>query len=107
MKLPFVDPVSRFWFSVVVAVAVGISTGTVALTNIVPDGLIKPATAWCGLIAFIGTTITATLNGMATTSQSRIASAAAVPEVKSILTTTAMADAAPSEKVIGPLNGSR
>ena len=100
--MPTIDPVYRFWISIVVTIAVGISSGTLVLTNAIPAALIQPFTAWCGIIAFIGSAIVSAVNGMATTTQSRLASAAAVPEVKSIVTTQSMADIAPSMKVVGP-----
>lgn len=100
--MPHVDPMIRFWISVIVSIAIGISSGTLVLTNAIPVDLIKPVTAWCGVIAFVGSVVTTTLNGMATTMQSRLASAAAVPEVKSIVTTQAIAETTPSAKIVGP-----
>ena len=84
--MPTVDPTIRFWISIVITVAIGISSGTLVLTNAVPANLIQPLTAWCGIIAFVGSTITTILNGGATTTGSRLASASAIPEVKSIVT---------------------
>src|SRR6266699_3169224 len=94
------DPFWRFIISSLVTSAIGISQGTVVLTNAIPDPWIKPVVAWCGLIAFVGSAVVTAINGMATTTQSRLASAAAVPEVKAIVTTPAIADAAPSDKVV-------
>ena len=101
--MPYIDPKIRFWFGIAVTIAIAISQGTLALTNAVPADLIPYVTAWCGILAFVGSAILTALNGAATTTQSRLASAASLPEVKSIVTTQAMADATPSlPKVVGP-----
>jgi hypothetical protein len=98
--MPHIDPTVRFWISILVTVAIGISSGTLVLTNAVPPELIKPITAWCGIIAFVGSAVMSTLSGMGMTTQSRLASAAADPSVKAIVTTAAEASAAPSDKVV-------
>ena len=97
--MPTVDPVARFWIGVIITAAIGVSSGTLVLTNAVPADWIKPITAWCGIIAFFGSAILTGLNKMATTATSRIAAAAAIPEVGGIQTTKALADASPSPKV--------
>jgi hypothetical protein len=98
--MPHVDPTVRFWISVVVTLAIGVSSGTLVLTNAIPADYIKPVTAWCGIIAFIGSAVMSTLSGMGMTTQSRLASAAADPSVKAIVTSAPVADAAPSDKVV-------
>jgi hypothetical protein len=100
--MPHIDPNVRFWISLAVTIAIGVSSGSLVLTNAVPAEFIKPVTAWCGIIAFVGSAFVSTLNLMATTDQSRIASAAAVPSVATIITTQAVAEASPSGKVVGP-----
>ena len=100
--MPIVDPVARFWIGVAITFAIAVSNGSVALTHAIPADWIPYATAWCGIISFIGSAILTALNGAATTNQSRLASAAAIPEVKSIVTTQVMAEATPSGKVVGP-----
>lgn len=97
--MPTIDPRIRFAIQVLVFVAIGVSQGTVSLTNLIPADWVKPAVAWCGLIAFIGTGITTSLAGAGLSSQNRIAAAASLPEVKQIITTEAVAKAAPSDKV--------
>lgn len=97
--MPTIDPIARFWIGVLVTVAIGVSSGSLVLTNAIPTDWIKFVTAWCGIISFTGSALLTALNGMATSAQSRIASAAAVPEVTNIQTTKAIADAAPSPKV--------
>ena len=100
--MPSIDPVARFWIGIIVTVAIAVSQGTLVLSGAVPEAWIHPVTAWCGIIAFIGSAILTTLNAFATGTQSRLASAAAIPEVKSIVTTQAMAELTPSDKVVGP-----
>ena len=93
-KLPTFDPVTRVWAGVFVTFCIGISQGAIHLTDAIPDGWIKPSVAWAGIIAFVGSGLLTGLNGLATSTQSRLASAAAVPEVTSIITTSKpMADA--------------
>lgn len=100
--MPHFDPATRFWIGIIVTVAIGVSGGALNLTHAIPADWIAPAVAWCSIIAFVGSAITTTLSGMGMTTQSRLASAAAIPEVKSIVTTQAMAEVAPSDKVVGP-----
>ena len=90
-----IDPTTRFWIGIVVTIAIAISQGTLVLTHAVPDGWIPYFTAWSGIIAFVGSALLTALNGAASTNASRLASAAAIPEVKTIITTSQpMADAA-------------
>lgn len=103
--MPTIDPSVRFWVSLVVTVAIGVSSGTLVLTNAVPADWIKPMTAWCGILAFVGSTIMTLLSGAATTTASRIASAAQAPGVKGIVVdptiqTTAVQAAGANAKVI-------
>ena len=98
--MPYIDPKIRFWFGIAVTIAIAVSQGTLALTNAVPAELIPYVTAWCGILAFVGSAVLTALNGAATTTSSRIASAAAIPEVQKIVTTEAVAAAAPSDKVV-------
>lgn len=98
--MPHVDPAVRFWIGVIITVAIGISQGAVNLSHAIPDAWIPIVNAWSGIIAFVGSAVLTALNGMANTTQSRIASAASLPEVKSIVTTPPVADAAPSDKVV-------
>jgi hypothetical protein len=100
--MPHFDPATRFWVGILVTVAIGISSGALNLTHAIPPDWVPVATAWCSIIAFAGSAALTGLNGMGMTTQSRLASAAAVPEVKSIVTTQAIAEATPSDKVVGP-----
>lgn len=94
------DPKYRFAIGLIVTIAIGVSQGTVQLTNLIPADWIKPAVAWCALIAFIGSSVTTTISGFGMSSQNRIAAAASLPEVKAIVTTPEVAQAAPSNKVV-------
>ena len=100
--MPHFDPITRFWIGVVVSVAIAISGGTLNLTSAIPADLIKPVTAWCSIIAFLGSAILTALNGLGATTQSRLESAASLSQVKSIVTTQALAEVTPSDKVVGP-----
>lgn len=100
--MPNIDPIVRFWIGVAVTTAIAISQGTLSLTHAIPADLIPIVTVWSGIIAFIGSTVLTALNGLASGTQSRLASAASLPEVKSITVTQALAETTPSEKVVGP-----
>jgi septal ring-binding cell division protein DamX len=96
-----IDPKWRFLISIFVTLAIGVSQGTVVLSNAIPDLWIKPVVAWCGLIAFVGSAAITTLNGMATTTASRATSAANDPAVdRVIMKDPALAKAIPSNKVV-------
>ena len=95
-----VSPRTRFIIQLIVFIAVGISQGTVHLTNMIPEAWIPIVNAYCGFIAFLGTGFTTLLSGFGMTSQNRIDAAASLPEVKAILAEPATAQAAPSDKVV-------
>lgn len=100
--MPHIDPVVRFWIGIAVTVAIAVSGGTLTLTHVVPQDWIPIVTAWCSIIAFVGSAVLTTLNGLGTTAGSRLASASAIPEVTKIVTTSpAMADEA-GPKVVSP-----
>lgn len=94
------SPKTRFIIQLVVFVCVGISQGTVHLTHMIPDGWIPAALAYAGFIAFLGTGFTTILSGYGMTTQNRIDAAASLPDVKQIIATKPIADAAPSDKVV-------
>ena len=95
-----IDPKYRFAISLIVTFAIGVSSGTLVLTNAIPAEYIKPVTAWCGILAFLGSSINTTISGLGMSSQSRIAAAASLPEVQKIVAAKSVADAAPSDKVV-------
>ena len=98
-----IDPKYRFAISIIVTIAIGISQGTLVLTNAIPAAYIPMVAAWCGIIAFIGSAVNTTISGMGMSSQSRIASVASLPEVKAILADPPVATAAPSDKVVSTI----
>lgn len=98
--MPTIDPKWRFLIGLIVTAAIGVSSGALVLTNAIPSDWIKPVTAWCGIIAFMGSATQTMVSGLGMTKQSRIDSAAAVPEVKAVVTTKEIADATPSNKVV-------
>ena len=95
-----IDPVWRFIIGLAITAAIGISQGTVQLAHAIPADWIGPVTAWCGIIAFVGSAAQTTISGLGMSAQSRISAAASLPEVKSIVATPEVASAAPSEKVV-------
>ena len=102
-----IDPKYRFLISIIVTVAIGISQGTLVLTNAIPAAYIPIVAAWCGIIAFIGSAVNTTISGMGMSTQSRIDAAASLPEVKAIVTAPPVAAATPSEKVVGTIQAAQ
>jgi|HubBroStandDraft_3_1064219.scaffolds.fasta_scaffold14940_1 hypothetical protein len=98
--MPNIDPTYRFIIQIVGFVAIAVSQGTLSLTHAIPADYIPIVTAWCGIIAVVISAVTTGISGLGMSTQSRIASAAAVSDVKAIVTTSAVADAAPSNKVV-------
>lgn len=98
--MPTIDPKWRFLISIIVTVAIGVSQGAVHLTHAIPEMWIPVAVAWCGIIAFVGSAAQTGLSAVGMSNSNRLASAAAIPEVQKIVTTEAIANAAPSEKVV-------
>ncbi len=94
------DPKWRFLISIIVTIAIGVSQGTLVLTNAVPGDWIKPITAWCGILAFIGSSVNTTISAMGMGTQARIQAAASLPEVKQIIAEPPVAAATPSDKVV-------
>lgn len=99
-------PKWQFILQLAVFVAIGVSQGAVHLTHMIPEGWIPSAVAYCGFIAFVGTGFTTLGSGIGLTNSSRIAAAqvlpvdakialaASAPEVRQILTTPEIAQAA-------------
>lgn len=108
-----VDPKYRLIISLIVTMAIGITQGTVSLTDAIPADLIKPVVAWCGIIAFIGSSVNTIISALGTTNTSRLAAAEPVPlpakldalmanhpEVKRVETTPVIAAATLSPNVV-------
>jgi hypothetical protein len=98
--MPTIDPKWRFIIGLVVTFAIYVTQGTIVLTNAIPQEFIKPVVAWCGIIAAMGSTITTVISAVGMSNSNRIASAAVIPEVQKIVTTEAIANATPSDKVV-------
>ena len=96
-----IDPRIRFIIGIFVTFAIGVTQGTISLTNAIPDVWIKPTVAWCGILAFVGSFVNTAISGIGMSTQSRLAAAAAIPEVKTIeVAVPEVAQAAPSPKVV-------
>lgn len=102
-----IDPKWRFTISIIVTIAIGISQGTLVLTNAVPAAWIPIIAAWAGILAFIGSAVNTTISGFGMSTQSRIDAAASLPEVKAILAAPPVAAATPSEKVVGTIQAAQ
>ncbi len=98
-----IDPKIKFIIGLFITLCIGIGQGTVQLSHAIPAEWISAVTAWAGIIAFVGSAAQTTLQGFGITTQSRIANAASLPEVKSIVTTETVANApqfASNDKVV-------
>jgi hypothetical protein len=76
-----IDPLIRFWIGITVTVAIGVTQGTLVLSGAIPADWIKPVTAWCGIVAFLGSAFLTTLAGNGATTSSRVSSAASLKGV--------------------------
>lgn len=100
------SPGSRFIIGVIITAAIGISAGSVHLTDAIPGDWIPAVVAWSGIIAFIGSAVQTGLQGIGMTNANKaaaaadlpasdkVALAASAPEVQQIVTTRAIAQAA-------------
>lgn len=79
-----VDPRISLWFNVVLTIVIGISTGAVSLSGVLDAASAKTVVAWCGLGAFLLSSINTTLFGISNTTVGRISAATALPEVRKI-----------------------
>ena len=98
--MPNINPGVVFWVSFLVTIAIGVSTGTLVLTNAVPAIYVPAVTAWCGIGAFIGSAFLMALARAGSGTQSRLAAAAAIPEVTNIVTTSAPMANEAGDKVV-------
>lgn len=100
------SPTTRFVIGIVITAAIGISAGTVHLTDAIPSAWIPAVVAWSGIIAFVGSAIQTGLQGLGMSNVSKVAAAqslpadqkialaANTPEVQQIVTTREIAQAA-------------
>lgn len=84
----------QFWTGIIITLAIGVSSGALVLTNAIPADWIKPVTAWCGIIAFIGSAIQTGTIGLSSTVAGRLSGAAQVMGVKGIQVTPDLTQAA-------------
>jgi hypothetical protein len=97
------SPLTRTIIGAVITVCIGISAGSVHLTNAIPEAWIPAVVAWSGLIAFFGSAIQTGMQGLGLTTANKVAAAAADPNVKQIVTTSEVANSpafAPNDKVV-------
>lgn len=97
--MPNIDPKVIFWISVAIAIC-GVGSNGALWTGAIPADYIPILATWNKIISTMGQVVMPLLLGQGMTNQGRLAAAAAIPEVKSIVTTAPMADAAPSDKVV-------
>jgi hypothetical protein len=105
----------HFWIGLVIFVASAISTGTIHLTNAIPDGAIPYVTAWAGILNVIGSGYLTTALALHNASpqakieavqadpggrNTLINAVAEMPEVKGIVATPAVAKDTDSDKVV-------
>jgi hypothetical protein len=99
MNINWRDP--HFWIGLFIFTATAISSGTIHLTGMIPGDYVPIANSWASAFSVIGTGyLTAALGLHNASPQAKIAEAAALTEVKGIVTTQAIATAAPSDKVV-------
>ena len=72
------SPGARFAIGLFITLCIGISSGTVALTDAIPSDLIKPITAWAAIFAFLGSAFQTGLQGLGMTNANKVAAAADV-----------------------------
>lgn len=114
--MPTIDPKVAFWFGLAIFIAGAIASGgTTFLTGAIPAFIIPPLVKWCLIISTLGNGVMTYIAGSNMTKAGRLASVQSVPlvermdsladnntEVKSIVTTQAIADATNSDKIVGP-----
>lgn len=97
--MPQIDPKWTFYLTLLLTFA-NVGANATVWSGAVPHDVGLVISSWCGIVNTFGTPILSLLVGQHMTEQGRIASAAAVPGVEQIQTTQAIADAAPSDKVV-------
>lgn len=110
--MPNIDPKVIFWISVAIAVA-GVGSNAAIWGGALPAEYIPVLASWNKIISTMGQVVMPLLLGQGMTNAGRLASVQSVPlaqkldslaannpEVKSIVTTAALASATDSEKVV-------
>jgi hypothetical protein len=99
MNVNWRDP--HFWIGLAIFTATAISSGAIHLTGMIPADYVPIANAWASAFAVVGSGyLTAALGLHNASPQAKIAEVAALPDVRGIVTTEAVATAAPSDKVV-------
>ena len=99
--MPKLDLSIHFWIGLAIFIASGIATGIIHLNGAIPAEWIGPITSWAGIFNVIGTGYLTSALGLHNASpQAKMDAAAALPEVKGIVTTPAMAAETVSNKVV-------
>jgi hypothetical protein len=80
-----ISPTVTMWVSFAVALASGISGGTVHLTNMVPSEWIPYITAWSSFFAFAGSTGVGLMAGMSSTQRGPLAPPPTIQEANAVL----------------------
>jgi hypothetical protein len=111
--MPTIDPKVAFWFGLAIFVAGAIASGgTSFLSGAIPAAIIPPLVKWCLIISTLGNGVMTYIAGSNMTNAGRIANVQSVPmkekmdsfannpEVKTIVTTPALAAATESDKIV-------
>lgn len=112
--MPNIDPKIIFWISVAIAIC-GVGSSPAIWAGALPADYIPILAQWNKIISTMGQVVMPLLLGQGITNAGRLAAvqpvpltqkldslAANNPEVKSIVTTQALADATDSNKIVGP-----
>ena len=81
------DPKFTFYLGVFVTLAIGLSNGTVHLTNVVPTDWIPYVTGWMGLFSFVGSTLLTGMSGMSSPKSGPIAPPPTVKQAQEVMKT--------------------
>ena len=114
--MPNVDPKIAFYLGLAVFLAGIVGTaGPTFFAGALPVDVIPPLVKWCAIVATLGNGLLTYIAGSNMTNAGRLANVQSVPlkqkmdsladnnpEVKSIVTTPALADETNSAKVVGP-----
>ena len=112
--MPNIDPKFIFWISVAIAIA-GVGSNAAIWGGAIPADYIPILASWNKIISTMGQVVMPLLLGNGMTNAGRLANVQPVPltqkldslamnnpEVKSIVTTQALAEATDSDKIVGP-----
>lgn len=71
--MPTIDPKITFWLGVLTTVFIGISSGTIHLTNMIPETWIPTVTAWSAFFAFMNSAFLTAAAGFSSSARGPIA----------------------------------